>query len=132
MEVDTMLLSTRQVLSTQSGDVDGDGIFGEGDASRVDRRPTFWEDSAGAARAATAVMIALGTTDWIGDSLSNGNFYHSDRTFTPYGLHGDGIPLVDGWEDDNQAITWDTIIDSSHVARRITLIKADKVRARPI
>jgi hypothetical protein len=74
-------------------DIDGDGVFGEGDGSLINRAPMFWGDSAGAQAAAQAVTNALGSNDaW--------SSYGYDGTFTPYqhlGTAGDYYITV--WAD---------------------------------
>lgn len=44
-------------------DVDGDGIFGEGDGSVINHAPVFWQDGPAAFLAAEAVMQSLGGVD---------------------------------------------------------------------
>lgn len=74
-------------------DIDGDGTFGEGDASVIDRAPTFWGDFLGAFYATQAVMTALGADD----AWSALGF---DGILTPYGqgfavADANRLPLLD-------------------------------------
>jgi hypothetical protein len=66
-------------------DLDGDGIFGEGDGSIIDSAPTFWGDPTGAMNAAQAVINALGSVDSWGGAVSP-----SDSTMTPYAFSTSG------------------------------------------
>ncbi len=74
-------------------DSDGNGVFGEGGATFIDRAPQFWGASAAAWLAQSAVMAALGT-----EHTWNGS---SDRIMTPFAF-GNGTAFL----PDSRVLFW--------------------------
>ena len=70
-------------------DADDDGVFGGG-SSAFTNAPTFWGDISGARDAASAIAIALGTTD----VTTNG----TDGFLIPYD-HPSGSDIIRVWYD---------------------------------
>jgi hypothetical protein len=52
-------------------DTNGNGVFGDGGAidPAFDKTPTFWNDVTAAESASQAIISALGTADWVDDTV---------------------------------------------------------------
>ncbi|MCB2182661.1 MAG: VPLPA-CTERM sorting domain-containing protein [Desulfobulbaceae bacterium] len=103
-------------------DCDGDLTFGEGDSSRINKAPTFWGNSSEAQAAITAVVAALGATDWWGINTSFNPFDpssspYTDRVLVPYGtITVAGQLYIANRSESEESPSFDHITGQVHLA----------------